>query len=62
MRVLVTGSSGLVGTELISQLEALGHSVVRWKRGTVVSGQDLETVDADWLQREFELAFTFWSP
>lgn len=46
MRVLVTGSSGLVGTELISQLEALGHSVVRWKRGTVVSGQDLETVDA----------------
>jgi uncharacterized protein (TIGR01777 family) len=46
VRVLVTGSSGLVGTELISQLEALGHSVVRWKRGTVVSGQDLETVDA----------------
>jgi uncharacterized protein (TIGR01777 family) len=46
VRVLVTGSSGLVGTELISQLEALGHSVVRWKRGTVVSGQYLETVDA----------------
>lgn len=46
MRVLVTGSSGLVGTELILQLEALGHSVVRWKRATVVSGQDLETIDA----------------
>lgn len=46
MKVLVTGSSGLVGTELISQLETLGHSVVRWKRGTVVSGSDLESVDA----------------
>jgi uncharacterized protein (TIGR01777 family) len=46
MKVLVTGSSGLVGTELISQLETLGHSVVRWKRGTVVTGSDLETVDA----------------
>jgi uncharacterized protein (TIGR01777 family) len=46
MRVLVTGSSGLVGTELISQLESLGHSVIRWNRGTVVSGADLETVDA----------------
>ena len=46
MKVLVTGSSGLVGTELIAQLEKLGHSVVRWKRGTVVTGSDLETVDA----------------
>jgi uncharacterized protein (TIGR01777 family) len=46
MKVLVTGSSGLVGTELISQLEVLGHSVIRWKRGTVVTGADLETVDA----------------
>jgi uncharacterized protein (TIGR01777 family) len=46
VKVLVTGSSGLVGTELIAQLEKLGHSVVRWKRGTVVTGSDLETVDA----------------
>jgi len=32
MRVLISGASGLVGTELCRQLEAAGHSVVRLVR------------------------------
>lgn len=46
MRVLVTGSHGLIGSELVNQLTALGHEPVRWKRGTVVTPTEMETYDA----------------
>lgn len=38
MKVLVSGSSGLIGTALIDDLEADGHSVVRLVRGRRPSG------------------------
>lgn len=46
MRVLVTGSHGLIGTELVKQLTELGHTPVPWKRGSVVSPSEMETFDA----------------
>ena len=46
MKVLVTGSHGLIGSELVNQLTALGHEPVRWKRGTVVTPTEMETYDA----------------
>ena len=46
MRVLVTGSHGLIGTELVWQLRAQGHEPIEWKRGTTVTSAELETVDA----------------
>lgn len=33
MRVLVTGSSGLIGSALVTRLEAAGHEVTRLRRG-----------------------------
>jgi uncharacterized protein (TIGR01777 family) len=33
MRILVTGSSGLIGSALVAQLELDGHSVTRLRRG-----------------------------
>jgi uncharacterized protein (TIGR01777 family) len=46
MRVLITGSHGLIATELATRLKSLGHEVVPWVRGTKVTGEDLETIDA----------------
>ncbi|MEN9604247.1 MAG: hypothetical protein RL545_936, partial [Actinomycetota bacterium] len=46
MRVLITGSHGLIGTELVWQLRTQGHEPIEWKRGTVVTPEELETVDA----------------
>src|SRR4051794_18475616 len=34
MRVLVSGSSGLIGTSLVARLNTLGHRVVRLVRST----------------------------
>lgn len=46
MRVLITGSHGLIGSELVWQLRTQGHEPIEWKRGTVVTPEELETVDA----------------
>ena len=46
MKVLVTGASGLIGTELIRVLQQQGHTTDAWKRGTKVSGSAMETYDA----------------
>lgn len=46
MKVLVTGASGLIGSELIRVLEAQGHKTVAWKRGSKVSVSEMETYDA----------------
>lgn len=46
MRVLITGSHGLIATELASQLKSAGHEVVPWVRGTKLTGKDLESIDA----------------
>jgi len=46
MKVLVTGASGLIGTELIRVLQKQGHSTVAWKRGTTVPVSEMETYDA----------------
>ena len=46
MRVLITGSHGLIGTELVKQLTELGHTPIQWKRGTVVTPEEMATYDA----------------
>jgi len=46
MKVLVTGASGLIGSELIRVLREQGHSTVAWKRGTTVPVSEMETYDA----------------
>jgi uncharacterized protein (TIGR01777 family) len=46
MKVLVTGASGLIGTELIRVLQQQGHTTAAWKRGTKVSVSEMETYDA----------------
>jgi len=46
MKVLVTGASGLIGSELIRVFREQGHSTVAWKRGTTVPVSEMETYDA----------------
>lgn len=46
MRVLISGASGLVGTELRKQLAALGHETVALGRGEKLSGEQMSTFDA----------------
>lgn len=46
MRVLISGASGLVGTELRKQLAALGHESVALGRGEKLSGDQMATFDA----------------
>lgn len=46
MRVLISGASGLVGTELRAQLAALGHETVALGRGEKLSGEQMSTFDA----------------
>jgi len=46
MRVLISGYSGLVGTELAKQLRALGHEPVKLERTKPLSGDDLNDIDA----------------
>ena len=41
MKVLISGASGLIGTELILQLQAQGHQVVRLVRRTARSAEEL---------------------
>jgi uncharacterized protein (TIGR01777 family) len=38
MKVVITGSSGLIGTALLPTLRAAGHTVVRLVRGTLARG------------------------
>lgn len=42
MRVLVTGSSGLIGSQLVPALAAAGHQAIRLHRGRAPGGPDLE--------------------
>ena len=46
MRVLITGSHGLIGTELAKQLTELGHTPIQWQRGSVVTPDEMATFDA----------------
>lgn len=46
MKVLISGSHGLIGTELTAQLLALGHTPIPLKRGATLKPKDLEEVDA----------------
>ncbi len=39
MRILVSGSRGLIGTELVPALESAGHTVVRLARGAAKAGE-----------------------
>src|SRR5208283_4234572 len=49
MKVLVTGSSGLVGTALMEDLKRAGHTVVRLVRpGSVGSSRATEGFDVEW--------------
>ena len=46
MRVLISGASGLVGTELRKQFAALGHETVALGRGEKLTGEQMSTFDA----------------
>ena len=46
MRVLISGASGLVGTELRKQFAALGHETVALGRGEKLTGGQMSTFDA----------------
>lgn len=49
MKILVTGSSGLVGTALIEELKHSGHTVVRLVRpGSAATGRGTEGFDVQW--------------
>jgi hypothetical protein len=49
MKVLVTGSSGLVGTALLEELKRAGHTVVRLVRpGSASSSRATEGFDVEW--------------
>jgi uncharacterized protein (TIGR01777 family) len=46
VRVLISGASGLVGTELRKQFAALGHETVALGRGEKLTGERMSTFDA----------------
>ncbi|MEY4398022.1 MAG: hypothetical protein RLZ53_598 [Actinomycetota bacterium] len=46
MRVLISGASGLVGTELRKQLDALGHETESLGRGEKLTGEQMSKFDA----------------
>lgn len=46
MRVLISGASGLVGTELRNQLKALGHETFALGRGEKLNGDQISSFDA----------------
>ena len=46
MRVLISGASGLVGTEMRKQLAVLGHETVALGRGEKLTGDQMATFDA----------------
>ena len=49
MKILVTGSSGLVGTALMEELKHSGHTVVRLVRpGSAATGRGTEGFDVQW--------------
>jgi uncharacterized protein len=49
MKILVTGSSGLVGTALVEDLKQAGHTVLRLVRpGTSASGPATEGFNVEW--------------
>ena len=40
MRIIVSGSSGLIGTTLVASLESAGHEVTRLRRGLKTASED----------------------
>ncbi|HMD44017.1 MAG TPA: TIGR01777 family oxidoreductase [Candidatus Acidoferrum sp.] len=49
MKILVTGSSGLVGTALVEELKQVGHTVLRLVRpGSIRSSSVTEGFDVEW--------------
>jgi len=49
MKILVTGSSGLVGTALVEELKQSGHTVVRLVRpGSATTGRATQGFDVEW--------------
>jgi|SRR5271165_944770 len=49
MKILVTGSSGLVGTALVEELKQVGHTVLRLVRpGSIRSSRVTEGFDVEW--------------
>ena len=49
MKILVTGSSGLVGTALVEELQQSGHTVVRLVRpGSAATGRATQGFDVEW--------------
>lgn len=46
MKVFITGSHGLIGTELKRFLLENNHEVVEWVRGSEITSKELESVDA----------------
>ena len=39
MKIIISGASGLIGTQLVKRLSANGHDVVRLVRRTAKSGE-----------------------
>ncbi len=50
MRIAITGSSGLIGTELRTRLTAAGHEVIRVQRGELGSAPVVWQPDRGWIQ------------
>jgi uncharacterized protein (TIGR01777 family) len=49
MKILITGSSGLVGTALVEELKQSGHTVVRLVRpGSAATGRTTQGFDVEW--------------
>src|SRR5271165_1843476 len=49
MKILITGSNGLVGTALVEELKQTGHTVLRLVRpGTSSTSRATEGFDVEW--------------
>ena len=50
MRIIISGSSGLIGSGLISRLEEAGHDVLGLRRGAPGSAPVVWQPDEGWIQ------------